>query len=706
MITSTNSMARSFLSLLGGFECAGLAAGSPALTRKARALMAYLALQARHSQSREKIAALLWGGANDEQARASLRQTLSVLRRALQTTERQWFRIEGDQLGLDLHEFDLDVTQFELLAASSETEDLKQAIALYSGELLEGFSLAEEPFEDWLRTERERLRAVAIAVLEKLIVRETAVGACIAAANRLLGLDPLREDIHRIVMSAYEKQGRINLALEQYQRLSDTLRKQLGVQPEPETRLLYEKLVARRMVTTKECQPEEARRSNTAPPTHYVKSSGVNIAYQVTGDGPFDLVYVQGWVSNLDYAWASTRLARTLHRLGSFCRLIRIDKRGTGLSDRTAGLPTLEERMQDVRAVLDAVGSRSAVLFGSSEGGLMCMLFAASYPERTTALILHGAYARGLWSPDYPWGRTENELEDELAAIEREWGRAADLSRAAPSLVDDPVEREWFAAYLRNSASPKDAISLWRWSVEIDARDILSAIRVPTLITHRTGDRWVHPDEGRYLASRIPHAKYVELPGDDHVIWGADSDRLIDEIQGFLSSATPSEPFESTLLTVVYAIIPEGYACENPDSAASGRGGENWQREATRLLAATVGQEIELDENKVVAGFRQPMQAINYAFDLRDRLRCKGVDVRAAIHIGECKRQGNHCSGPVMQLAAEFAAYPSPGEIFASQTVRDLTVGASLAFDRRGQFDLPGFPGPWMFFSVEPALNL
>ncbi|SDA94524.1 DNA-binding transcriptional activator of the SARP family [Sinorhizobium sp. NFACC03] len=696
-----NSMRRPFLTLLGGFDCAGLAAGSPASTRKARALVAYLALQTGRSQSREKLATLLWGGVAEEQARANLRQTLSVLRRALGATGREWLVIKGDRVALDLRDADLDVWQFEVLAAGSATDDFEKAIALYAGELLEGFNLAEEPFEDWLRTERERLRLIAIAVLENLITRHIAgneAGAFVPAATRLLSLDPLREDIHRALMRAYATKGQFNLALAQYQRCADTLRKQLGVQPEPETQALYQDLRARRAAPVAGRPPEKGAPFEGRPQTLYVKSDGVNIAYQVTGDGPFDLVYVQGWVSNLDYAWESPRLSRVLHRLGSFCRLIRIDKRGTGLSDRGTGFPTLEQRMQDVRAVLDAVGSLKTVLFGSSEGGLMCMLFAASYPERTTALILHGAYARGLWSSDYPWGRTREELEEELLAIEREWGRPADLSRAAPSLVDNMVEREWFAAYLRNSASPADAVALWRWSVEIDACDILPAIRVPTLITQRTGDRWVKPEEGRYLASRIPGATYVELPGDDHIIWGADADRLMDEIRRFLASAQPV-PTESTLLTVLHLDIQDPSTPEN--SSSSGRM-KDWQDDAFRQLRAADGEAIDLQDFRLVVVFRQPSQAIACAFDLRDRLNHIGLNVRAAVQIGECERHHGLYAGPVLRLAAALAGCAGPGDIIVSRTVRDLVIGANRSFDPRGQLDLPGIPGPWPYFSVEP----
>ncbi|MGN7737878.1 alpha/beta hydrolase [Sinorhizobium sp. Sb3] len=694
-----DSKSRPFLTLLGGFDCAGLDAGSPASTRKARALVAYLALQAEHSQSREKLAALLWGEVGEEQSRASLRQTLSVLRRSLGATGREWLLIKGDRVVLDLRDGDLDVRQFEALAAGSATVDLEQANALYCGELLEGFDLAEDPFEDWLRIERERLRLLAIAVLENLITRHIAANEPVAAvpvATRLLCLEPLREDIHRTLMRVYAAQGQFNLALAQYQRCADTLRKQLGVQPEPETQALYQDLRARRNEPVARRTPEEREPREGRACTHYVKSDGVNIAYQVTGDGPVDLVYVQGWVSNLDYAWESPKLARVLHRLGSFCRLIRIDKRGTGLSDRGTGFPTLEQRMQDVRAVLDAVGSQKTVLFGSSEGGLMCMLFAASYPERTSALILHGAYARGLWSPDYPWGRSRLELEEDLLAIEREWGRPADMSRAAPSLVDNILEREWFAAYLRNSASPADAVALWRWSVEIDARDILPAIRVPTLVTQRTGDRWVKPEEARYLASRIPGATYVELPGDDHIIWGADSDRLIDEIREFLATAQPV-PTERTLLTVLHLDIPVSSV---PANGSSSDRIKDWQDNAIRHLNTAGGEAIDLRESRLVAVFRQPSQAIACAFRLLGSLNHIGLKVRAAVHIGECERRQGLYVGPVLQVTEGLASCAGPGDIIASRTVRDLVIGANFSFHPRGEVDLAGIPGPWPYFSV------
>ncbi|MER9336138.1 alpha/beta fold hydrolase [Mesorhizobium sp. M0293] len=561
------------LHLLGGFDLAGVGSAVPAFSRKARAMVAYLALQSGHSQSREKLANLLWGVNGETQARMSLRQAVSTVRKAMHASGGGRFLTDGDNIALHLDGLDFDVARFEALAAGSAPEELEQALLAYRGELLDGFGLKKEPFEDWLRIERERLRAMAVTALDKLVAHYGVINdaaSCARAATRLLAIEPLREDIHRALMRAYAAQGRLNLALKQYDHCRDALQRELKLQPEPETRHLHEELRTRRMTPQAvsrtaasvshppTSQPSPTRTGEQPafgealrPSTHYVKSAGINIAYQVTGDGPIDLIYVPGWVSNLDLSWASPRLSHVLQRLGSFSRLIRMDKRGTGLSDRNVGLPTLEERMEDVRAVLDAVGSKRTVLFGSSEGGPMGMLFAATYPERMAALVLNGAYASGRWSKDYPWAKTSEQIEEDLALVEREWGEPADMSNAAPSLMNDTFEREWFAAYLRNSASPADAIALWRWGTEIDVRDILPAIHVPTLIVQTTGDRWVKPEEGRYLATHIEGARYVELAGRDHVIWGENSDRLIDEIQAFVTGALPTAPGERVLVSVL-----------------------------------------------------------------------------------------------------------------------------------------------------------
>jgi DNA-binding SARP family transcriptional activator/pimeloyl-ACP methyl ester carboxylesterase len=705
------------LHLLGGFDLAGVGAAVPAFSRKARAMVAYLALQSGHSQSREKLATLLWGVNGETQARMSLRQAVAAVRKAMHASGGGRFLTDGDNIALHLDGLDFDVARFEALAAGSAPEELEQALLAYRGELLDGFGLKEEPFEEWLRVERERLRAIAVTALDKLVAHYAIINdaaSCARAAARLLAIEPLREDIHRALMRAYAAQGRINLALKQYDHCRDALQRELKLQPEPETRHLHEELRTRRMTpqavsrtATSAPPPPTSQPSPTRtgeqpafgeplrPSTHYVKSAGINIAYQVTGDGPIDLIYVPGWVSNLDLAWASPRLSHVLQRLGSFSRLIRMDKRGTGLSDRNVGLPTMEERMEDVRAVLDAVGSKRTVLLGSSEGGPMCMLFAATYPERTAALVLNGAYASGRWSKNYPWAKTSEQVEEDLALVEREWGAAADMSNAAPSLMSDTFEQEWFAAYLRNSASPADAIALWRWGTEIDVRDILPAIHVPTLIVQTTGDRWVKPDEGRYLATHIEGARYVELAGRDHVIWGENSDRLIDEIQAFVTGALPAAPGERVLVSVLSLEIGD-----------SGTGVDLIERHADEIrseLLVAKGRQIKRSASGFLAVFQRPTRSIQCAIAIRRRLRQSGLDVRSAVHIGECEERGQDFTGIAIELSSRLLDHARSGEIIASRTVRDLVVGSGLTFEERGEMEASGLPGALQFFSVKEA---
>jgi len=368
--------------------------------------------------------------------------------------------------------------------------------------------------------------------------------------------------------------------------------------------------------------------------------------------------------------------------------LIRCDKRGTGQSDRNVGLPTLEQRMEDVRAVLDAVGSKRTVVFGTSEGGPMCMLFAAAYPERTAALVLHGAYARGMWSEDYPWANTQEQIDEEIAEIEQRWGEPVEYSNAAPTLMNDIAEREWFAVMLRNSASPADAVALWHWGTHIDARDILPAIRVPTLIIHKTRDRWVNVGAGRHLAKHITGAKYVEIDGDDHLLWADHADRVIDEIQAFLASMQAPPTSECMLLTVLSLEVAEPQRQPRYD---------DWIRVELR---AAGGKHIADVEDRYLATFAGPTRAITCAMGIRDRMMKIGHRLRAAIHIGECEVRADGLSGVAVMLVLRLLDLAAPGEIVASRTVRDLAVGASLTFDPRGEAMLTNVPGAWPFYAV------
>jgi len=288
--------------------------------------------------------------------------------------------------------------------------------------------------------------------------------------------------------------------------------------------------------------------------THYAKSGDVHIAYQVSGNGPFDLVWVPGFVSHVEADWENPVKTRIIERLSSFCRLIRFDKRGTGLSDRVA-IPTLEQRMDDVRAVMDAVGSKQAALLGISEGGPMSLLFAATYPERTIALAIYGSYARRLWAPNHPYGQTAADFDEFVQRIEREWGGPAVADVFAPSIVDNPRARAAWGNYLRQSASPGAVVTVMRMNAEIDVRQVLPVIRVPTLIVHRIGDRLIDIEQARYLTQNIPGARLVELPGDDHTAWIGDADAIFNEVEEFLTGAPHGAEPDRVLATVLFTDI-------------------------------------------------------------------------------------------------------------------------------------------------------
>ena len=440
------------------------------------------------------------------------------------------------------------------------------------------------------------------------------------------------------------------------------------------------------------------------PKTKYAKCGGLNIAYQVIGEGPLDIIYVPGWVSNLDFGWTSPRVAHVFERLSSFARLILFDKRGTGLSDRNVGFPTLEERMEDVKAVMDAAGSKRAALIGTSEGGNMSMLFAATYPDRTVALVLHGCFAKGIWAEDYPWAKTREQTEEELAAIARDWGGPFDLGNASPSLANDESERDWLATYLRNAATPRDAISLWRWNTEIDVRGILPAIHVPTLVIHRSGDRWVKAEEGRYLADHIEGAKHVELPGDDHVIWAGDADRTLDEIEEFLTGIRPPPASERVLLTILFTDIVGSTA------VAAEMGDRRWKELLQRhddgirtALRRYGGTEVKTTGDGFLAAFHGPTRAIQCASAIREQMTGIGLRIRAALHTGECERRGKDLSGLAIHLASRLLDHAQAGDVIVSQTVKDLVVGSGIAFEERGEMALRDVPGSWRLYAAGTA---
>ncbi len=442
------------------------------------------------------------------------------------------------------------------------------------------------------------------------------------------------------------------------------------------------------------------------PESRYAKSGDVHIAYQVAGDGPLDLVYVPGWVSHVEEAWEEPNYRRMLERLASFSRLIVFDKRGTGLSDPVPleHLPTLETRMDDVRAVMDAVGSERAALLGHSEGGLMSMLFAATYPERTTALVTIGAYAKRIWSEDYPWAPTPEERQATYEEVERSWGTEVDLSYYAPSMTGDKAFEKAMARYFRRCASPQAAVALLRMNTACDIRDVLPAIHMPTLVLNRVDDRDVNVGEARYIAARISGAKLVELPGGDHTVWVGDVDGILDEVQEFLTGVRPGPDVDRVLATVLFTDIVGSTerAAELGDRAWSDLV-ERHHAAIRRELERFRGREVDTAGDGFLATFDGPARAIRCALAAGEAVRDLGIEIRAGLHTGEVELVGDAVRGLAVHVGARVAGLAGPGEVLVSRTVKDLVSGSGIAFDDRGVHDLKGVPEPWRLFAVQAA---
>ncbi|MEA2895360.1 MAG: hypothetical protein QOJ84_975 [Bradyrhizobium sp.] len=432
------------------------------------------------------------------------------------------------------------------------------------------------------------------------------------------------------------------------------------------------------------------------PETRYAKSGDVHIAYQVIGNGPFDLVWVPGFISHVDHAWEEPRWAGLIERLASFSRLICFDKRGTGLSDRVSAIPTLEERMDDVRAVMDAVGSERAALFGISEGGPMSLLFAATYPERITALALFGAYAHystAVMSPE--------KVAGFLQEIEESWGTGRLLPRFAPGLADDVAFRTWWARFERLGASPSAVKALTLMNSEIDVRGVLPAIHVPALIIHRTGDIRVNVAAGRHLAQHIAGARYVELPGNDHLFCAGDSRRILDEIEEFLTGSRSHFEMERALATVLFTDIV------GSTQRAATLGDREWRHLleshhtcVRRELVRFRGKEIKTLGDGFLATFDGPARGVRCAEAIRDNVRGLGLEVRSGLHTGEIELLPDDVGGIAVHVAARVAQLAGAGEVLTSSVLKDLVAGSGLRFEDRGLHALKGLADKVRIFAA------
>jgi len=445
------------------------------------------------------------------------------------------------------------------------------------------------------------------------------------------------------------------------------------------------------------------------PETRYAQSGDVSIAYQVVGDGPFDLVHAPAFVSHIELAWEVPSLAAYFRRLASFSRLIRFDKRGTGMSDRVGSLPTLETRMDDLRAVMDAAGSERAAIIGASEGGPMAILFAATYPDRAWALVLEGTYARTMWAPDYPWGEREEEFERELTEDMEGWGtgiqeRSLQIARA---LAPSGSEADWepLAKMIRHGASPGARRDLVLMSREIDVRHALPAIQIPVLVLNRTDEDPFIIASSRHLVDQIAGARQTELPGRDHALFVGDPDRLGGVIESFLNEAwaeLPERSEPSTLLATVLFTDIVGSTAKMAEL-----GDRRWREllhehhnTVRRQLSRFHGVEMDTAGDGFFARFDGPARAIRCAEAITETVKPLGIHVRAGLHTGECEIADGKVAGIAVSIGARVAAQASPGEVLVSQTVKDLVAGSGITFDDRGSQELKGVPGEWRLYSV------
>jgi pimeloyl-ACP methyl ester carboxylesterase len=439
------------------------------------------------------------------------------------------------------------------------------------------------------------------------------------------------------------------------------------------------------------------------PETHYVRAGEVHLAYQIVGEGPLDLVYVPEFWNSIEAQWDEPSFERFLRRLASFSRLICFDQRGTGLSDPVAlsEVATLEQWVDDVRTVMEAAGSKRAALLGVGGGGPLSMLFAATHPERTRALILVNTFARLRRGEDYSAGTSE-EFEDRfLEEIRAQWARGPFLELLAPSKADDAEFRAWWARYLRLGGSPGTLLAIRRMLQQVDVRHVLPAIRVPALVLCRAENIWFGVDHGRYLAERIPGVHYVEVPGIDYLPYLGDADAILDEIERFLARARPGGEPERVLTTILFTDLVG--STERAAEVGDRRWAElleSYLAVARRELVNYRGREVDTAGDGFLATFDGPARAIRCALAVEEAARQLGLEVRSGLHTGEVELVGTAVRGIGVHIGARVAALAKPGEVLVSSTVKDLVAGSGLVFDHRGLHSLRGVPGEWHLFAA------
>ncbi len=434
----------------------------------------------------------------------------------------------------------------------------------------------------------------------------------------------------------------------------------------------------------------------------YAKSGDLHIAYAVEGDGPIDLVWIPPWISQVEYLWAEPSLERVMARLTQFARLITFDRRGSGLSDPLFGAPTLEDQMDDVLAVMDAAGSERAAICGTLEGGPMAALFAATYPERTEALCMYATFARATWAPGYEWAWPAELRDQHMAEGVEHWGEGLVAASVAPSQMDDPNFMEWAGRLERLAASPATIRRIFELIGEFDVRDVLPSIRVPTLVMHRTDDSFIQVEHSRYIASKIPGARYVELEGNENMFSLGDWEALIGELEEFLTGTRHEREPDRMLATVLFTDI-----CESTARAAE-MGDRGWRFLLERhdalfrqALARHRGREVKRTGDGFLATFDGPARAIRCAASVTEAMGSLGLQVRAGLHTGELEVMDGDVGGLAVHIASRVMGAAGPNEVLVSGTVKDLVVGSGIDFEDRGERELRGVPGEWRLYAVD-----
>jgi DNA-binding SARP family transcriptional activator/pimeloyl-ACP methyl ester carboxylesterase len=668
--------------------------------KKAMAMIAYLAVTER-PQSRDFLAGLLWPESDQTTARSNLRRTLYLIQ---QKVGEGFLRVSNENLEIspEAH-FWLDLKDFQKQIADCLPESasdhliqpqcktkLEAADALYVDDFMAGFSISDSAaFEEWQFFAREDLRQKLASALKQLIkyyLSDNDPNRAIPHARRWLAMDRLHEPAHQMLMELYARTGQQAAALHQYQECSRLLNESLGVNPEPKTVELYEAIKAGKISILPSV-------TFTPPEVHYVQSGDVHIAYQVLGSGPVDFLIIPGFVSHLEVIWESPSLAQALLHFASFSRLILFDKRGMGLSDRVGYPPTLEHTMDDILAVMDAIGSKRVVLFGFAEGGPNSLVFCAAHPDRVLGLILYGTSAKGSRSSDYPLALTEEQYAKWLDWLWEVWGKPVPHLYFAPSREGERNLWEWFARVLRLGSSPGVIRAALEVIKDFDVRDILPTIRTPTLIIHRLEDQAWRIAAGRYLAEHIPGARYVELPGDDDWWWLGDTDSIIKEIEGFISKLKHA-PSPDRFLATILCIRWEQKKNASPELRGQVESLISQQVKKQR------GRWIKNDSQIYLSTFDGPSRAIQSALRLNQIARQRGIPLRIVLHSGECFFKEEELHGEAVEIAKSALQFATEDFVLASRTVKDLVVGAGFSFESRSKALLKSKLGIWQFYQV------